>query len=217
MFTNLFNNGQTVVGQTTFVEAGQEFTSNGSLVSALDPTGRIRVIGNSNTIRASNSAIQGHWNTVYGDDNWITGNYNTVYGRRNVMYGNQNHERSSFPNLSISSEQATTPFIGQNFGNALIINIDNGSDEQESSSSSSTSSSSSSSSSSNFPTKEELKHDILLTDAHHPDDACVICLERKRTCIIRPCKHASLCVKCSTPDIKQCPICRVQVVSIEHA
>jgi hypothetical protein len=120
------------------------------------------------------------------------------------VYTNQNQGRTTYLPSGTLVSQPANPYIGTNYGNAIIV-IDN-SDEKQSPALTPS-----------FPTKDELKHDVLLTDAHHPEDACIICLERKRTCIIRPCKHASLCVKCSTPEIKQCPVCRVRISGIEHA
>ena len=42
---------------------------------------------------------------------------------------------------------------------------------------------------------------------------CIICLDAKKTVVMIPCKHKCLCSSCSkTNDIKECPICRVEVL-----
>lgn len=42
---------------------------------------------------------------------------------------------------------------------------------------------------------------------------CVICIDDYRSYMVTPCNHLCLCKKCST-DIKTCPICRYNVISI---
>lgn len=48
------------------------------------------------------------------------------------------------------------------------------------------------------------------------DDACVICLENKKICIIDDCHHLALCAKCSnrilTSGKKECPVCKKAIV-----
>lgn len=67
-----------------------------------------------------------------------------------------------------------------------------------------------------FPKKQELKYDEVIGENENGDNVCVICLERKRQCVIRPCKHFSLCVTCSTDKLGSCPVCRVKITSIER-
>jgi len=39
---------------------------------------------------------------------------------------------------------------------------------------------------------------------------CVICEDENKDCLISPCNHASICMKCSN-KINKCPICRVNI------
>lgn len=42
---------------------------------------------------------------------------------------------------------------------------------------------------------------------------CVICMNEYKSYMVTPCNHICLCKKCST-DVKKCPICRSDIVSI---
>jgi hypothetical protein len=44
------------------------------------------------------------------------------------------------------------------------------------------------------------------------DDECKICMEESRTHVLNPCGHWCLCGECSA-KVKECPICRVKIVS----
>lgn len=68
-----------------------------------------------------------------------------------------------------------------------------------------------------FPSKEEAAHDEEVDMDADSAIICVVCMERKRKCIIQPCRHLSLCITCSaTQKHDKCPVCRVPVASIER-
>lgn len=68
-----------------------------------------------------------------------------------------------------------------------------------------------------FPSKEEATNDEEVEMDTASAIICVVCMERKRNCIIQPCRHLSLCITCSaTQKHDKCPICRVPVISIER-
>ena len=68
-----------------------------------------------------------------------------------------------------------------------------------------------------FPSKEEAMHDEEVDMDADSAIICVVCMERKRKCIIQPCRHLSLCITCSaTQKHDKCPVCRVPVASIER-
>jgi hypothetical protein len=58
-------------------------------------------------------------------------------------------------------------------------------------------------------------------EALETETSCVICVENKSCCIILPCAHMNLCVKCSRRlcDGKrnvECPICKKKVDEIKY-
>ncbi len=42
------------------------------------------------------------------------------------------------------------------------------------------------------------------------EEQCLICCDNKKCIVFLPCKHLSLCGKCSV-DLKQCPVCRSDI------
>lgn len=72
------------------------------------------------------------------------------------------------------------------------------------------------------PLYDDLKHDVKST-ANDICNVCVICLENARNCIILPCAHMILCVRCSIQhaDGKNrgeatCPSCREPIKIIKR-
>lgn len=198
--------------KTVFVENGEKFIGNNTNVRALDEMGNIQVIGNSNRISTYNSSIMGNSNVIYGHNNCIYGNNNTAYGIGNPMYGNSNQNVAKLMpsvlnhGVTTSRQNNMTCLVSPSPLNVhdhsvIAIKEDDRNIQVRMN---------------KFPTKEELQHDQLLTNDHDPDTACVICLERKRKCVIRPCKHYSLCIKCSTQELTQCPVCREKIECIER-
>ncbi len=41
---------------------------------------------------------------------------------------------------------------------------------------------------------------------------CNICVDRPASCVLMPCKHENLCMKCAN-NMTQCPFCRTQIAS----
>ena len=67
----------------------------------------------------------------------------------------------------------------------------------------------------NFPGKEECQYDELAAEGDD-GNTCVICMERKRKCVARPCKHFSFCITCVTKELKTCPVCREPITGMER-
>lgn len=66
------------------------------------------------------------------------------------------------------------------------------------------------------PTCEALS-DPSLKPEDTTSASCVVCLERPKQVLIRPCKHICLCTVCSTVQVwHQCPICRESVATLEE-
>lgn len=76
------------------------------------------------------------------------------------------------------------------------------------------------------PIKIDLTTQVTEADICHDEEAhidadtstvCVICMERKRKCLMRPCRHFSLCISCVTSQKhEKCPVCRAAVTGIER-
>jgi hypothetical protein len=67
-----------------------------------------------------------------------------------------------------------------------------------------------------FPLQTEKLYDEKVANDSDTGLACVICLENKKNCLIRPCLHLSLCVSCSLDTHKVCPVCRSIINGIER-
>lgn len=68
-----------------------------------------------------------------------------------------------------------------------------------------------------YPRKEERQYDEKVKEGDDdPSSACIICLENKRVCVIRPCKHLCLCISCAAFELDQCPQCRRIITAIER-
>lgn len=67
-----------------------------------------------------------------------------------------------------------------------------------------------------FPSPADKIYDEKLADDADSSAACVICLENRRNCLVRPCRHLSLCVTCSLETHKACPVCRASINGIER-
>ena len=198
----------------------------------------IKVMGNHNTIYCDNSKIYGNHNRVFGDCNMLYGNHNKTEGRNNDCIGSFNNCSTSgstrtgkpttntkyFANFVMhSGDNAVNYFDGvyvpsttgicmtgkPDYTNSFIGSIGNGS------STTITTKNTKSEPVPVFPTTEDLDYD---EDAAEGDEAntCIVCLERKRKCVIRPCKHFSLCVACSKKTLEKCPVCRTKITAIER-
>ncbi len=75
--------------------------------------------------------------------------------------------------------------------------------------------------------ESETKHDQIGEKHHRDDELCVICAENLAKCVILPCRHKCVCVKCSRTlcftdhhqqvvkniDDVNCPSCRGKITS----
>jgi hypothetical protein len=74
------------------------------------------------------------------------------------------------------------------------------------------------------PTPDDIKEDCVAKE----ENACVVCLSSKSRCLISPCKHCCLCIKCGVElasgpghiQLKEvgdvsCPLCRTKIKSIK--
>lgn len=190
---------------TRTVEPGSSVQATCSTVKSIGP---IYFEGDSCTVYTNNSEIRGNCNTVYGDGNTVFGNMNMTYGSGNSVTGNLNENK---PNQNCATTfvrfKEGVPWVVHTNNNNLIgsVNIftQTGDEPQKKES--------------KYPTKEEAKHDQKVKDGDD-DSACVICLENKKICVIRPCKHLCLCATCSSAEkaLEQCPVCRVSITCIER-
>jgi len=61
-----------------------------------------------------------------------------------------------------------------------------------------------------FNNNVNLNYGTFDLNAYINPNECVICLERKRDKLTMPCRHYSMCGKCSD-KLKICPICRAGI------
>jgi len=67
-----------------------------------------------------------------------------------------------------------------------------------------------------YPTEEETAFDEKVND-DKGENECIICFVNKRNCLIRPCKHLSLCISCACKEkLEECPECRRKITCIER-
>lgn len=208
-----------MISDVIHLVAGQTFSGTGKTIHA---HGSVSIMGSSCTIYANNSNITGSSLIINGDGNTITGSSNKIYGNNNNITGSSNIENgilkttgppraasmysvfNQFSALCESShfEGKQSPLIGtlNHYGGTVNYQSSSPSVEVKTVITPTR------------PSEEELKND---EEADGGEDSCVICFERKRKCVIRPCKHFSLCVTCSRKKLDECPICRVKITSIE--
>ena len=178
--------------------------------------GPIETRGDHNEIYTNHSEIRGDYNSVYGDGNVIRGSYNKIYGKDNLYKGDYNVSsdiqgkpvpqaktvQTFFPKYSFQNQVSpygsslTIPYSSPStFVRSVIVP-----EEKKEPM---------------YPTEEEVKYDEAVNEKDE-DNACVVCMEKKPKCVVRPCKHFCLCVGCSTKKFDKCPVCRVVVASIER-
>lgn len=198
--------------------AGQTFCGCDKIIHAHGP---VNISGSSCVIYADNSDISGSSLVIRGNRNRICGSSNRIYGKDNIITGSSNVENgvekkmvshpvsmnsvfSQFNVLSNSHfEGKQLPLIGTLNQYGGTVNYQSSSRPVEVKTVITPT----------RPSEEELKNDEEADGGG--EDSCVICFERKRKCVIRPCKHFSLCVTCSRKKLDECPICRVKITSIE--
>jgi len=47
--------------------------------------------------------------------------------------------------------------------------------------------------------------------AEDDDNSCVICMDKKRNCVLIPCKHMCVCSGCAKEGLVNCPMCREEI------
>lgn len=217
----------------TILESGESIRGNDQTIRSDGP---IDSIGDDNLIYTNHSEIRGNCNNVFGDNNIIRGDYNMIVGKGNIVFGIENKlnpptqlqpiaatKSILFPNwhrleqvqpvpqsipiippnwyqlaqsqpIQLSKPIAQNPVIQEgNRTNKFIsdpIHL-------------------------KYPTKEEVKYDEPVEEKD-VENACVICMESKRKCVIYPCKHFCLCIACSNNELKLCPVCRIEINNIER-
>jgi hypothetical protein len=75
------------------------------------------------------------------------------------------------------------------------------------------------------PQVGEDKHDV---ETENENDACIVCMSRKKTCVNSPCAHVCLCIACARTvaygepkeprkrGTVHCPMCKVALKSIKR-
>jgi hypothetical protein len=200
-----------------------------------------KVHGNNNVVSGMSAYVEGNNNTVsgmgafvHGDNNTVSGMNSSANGKNNIVngMGSTNNGKavvrdraqdnySSFVfsdgNVSVIQGDGITTVNGVR----MVFN-NNGEDKKKKKNKKKKEKELS------FvegPSPSEEKDDVTLPN--DTDDGCVVCLTNKKNCIVLPCKHLSLCVKCSLDhcsgqnrdELKKinevkCPVCRTDVVSI---
>ena len=118
--------------------------------------------------------VKSSFQIIYGDDNEIIGNNNIIYGDRNEIVGNNN-----------------TIYGNSNaiYGKCNTIRGSNNKDNQGAVKRTNSRKSLSMSKDTALPEFEE-------GEQAEEENACVICMERKKTTACVPCGHIIYCVKC---------------------
>ena len=172
------------------LQAGEICHGNGNTIRCVGP---ITVKGSHNKIYTHFSDIQGDYNEIYGNNNYIRGKYNTTHGVQNFFVNVEPKQSIAVHPLSNVFHQILPPLSQAKKPQAMPV------EKMK-----------------ELPSEEELKYDENTKAGDDEALICVICLERRRKCVIRPCKHFSLCIACSSDSLKECPSCRKPIEAIER-
>ena len=164
--------------------SNQTHSVNHATISGMNCTVR----GHHNTVSGMGAVVYGDYNVVSGMNAVVRGNRNTVsgmnakaYGEGNVVTGmgsESNGTKTESKNTGFDISGTTFKLYG-NGTTIFTVDGDN-----------------------NFgksvpepqyvegPAEAELSHDV-------EGDGCVVCLSNRPICIVWPCRHACLCVKCA--------------------
>jgi hypothetical protein len=181
------------------------------------------VIGNRNVINGSNCDVVGDDNTVNGANANVVGNRNKINGRNSdVVSGGGGGGGMIFNNFSGVKIGGRTGIVQQNVGaNGSVTTVTFGSGGMVTITTKNVSSGRSSQINIGTvgeggggkkkkrekeedrdeiqfvegPTNSELVHDKELND--NESGGCVVCLTNAANCIVWPCRHACVCVKCA--------------------
>lgn len=231
----------------TYTGSNQKRACNGCTImgSNVDITGNNNQIfgsnacvkGNGNQIFGSNARVKGNGNTIQGANGKATGNGNVINGTGgratgsgNVVNAGGGTKRKSISQQEVISQIFNQGVVTNTFGSdgliqtftqGVMTNIGSGGIIQTIN---------------NLPNVKKAKETEYVegpapAELEHDTEApegkeCVICMTNAIICIVWPCRHACLCVKCSRtlcfgPDegLKEqsevaCPKCRGQVEKI---
>ncbi|KAI9022630.1 hypothetical protein DFJ74DRAFT_670337 [Hyaloraphidium curvatum] len=65
------------------------------------------------------------------------------------------------------------------------------------------------------PARPSPNEDVAARPPPNEDAAtCVICMDRPKNTVVRPCKHLAMCAECAA-TVESCPLCRGRVASVE--
>lgn len=192
-------------------------------------TGVVTVTGSHNKIYSNNSSIYGNHNKVFGAWNVITGSHNKARGQCNNCIGSFN---KTIEDGVVRAVRDTRHVAYMPRNDTVTSSVHHGTTTIRTSETPSHHISNITSdkgscltimfkptvvSSPKFPATEDLRHDEEVAADESETTTCVICMERKRKCLVRPCNHFSLCIACSKSTLEQCPVCRTKITSIERA
>jgi hypothetical protein len=145
------------------------------------------------TIRTNDAYIKAQSSIIIGNDNIIEGYGNSIRGDRNTLIGNDN---SCFGKKNV---------VKEGINNLMFVILSTEDFETERLKSIKNS----------CKKPMELENNINtvndLTKPNEEKEICVVCLDKKKTCIALPCGHYNFCTEC-TNELKKkkdtCPICR---------
>lgn len=147
------------------------------------------------TITISDRTIRGHSNTIRGSNNHVTGNNNRVIGRNNLVLGEQCvtegkgnivvQSQSSRKRRRLRSRRRRVFVLPMHRPVALGF-------------------------AKRRPSRAFAK---ILEEEGTPvsgdEDGCIICFERRKDVLFRPCRHIRTCAPCAREKLKEdrCPEC----------
>jgi hypothetical protein len=161
------------------------------------------VIGNRNVINGSNCDVVGDDNTINGANANVVGNRNKINGRNSDAVSDGIVGGMIFNNFSgseVVNISGRAGIVQQNIGangsvttvtfgpGGIVTRTTNGRKKKRERSEDEV----------QFvegPTNSELVHDKELKDGD--ERGCVVCLTKVANCIVWPCRHACVCVKCA--------------------
>jgi len=156
------------------------------------------VHGNGNTLSGSRIRVLGNNNIINGSKAVVAGNDNIINGSAVVILAGNNN----IVNGSVISDKGY---------NTVVNNIHENNIQKKKKYI-------------KGPTPDDIKEDCEAKG----ENACVICLSSKARCLISPCKHCCLCIKCGVElasgpghiQLKEvedvsCPLCRTEIKSIK--
>jgi ribosomal protein S17 len=157
--------------------------------------------------------VHGNGNTLSGSRIRVLGNNNVISGSKAVVAGNDNIINGSAAVILTGSNNIVNGSVISDKGyNTVVNNIHENNIQKKKKKHI------------KRPTSDDIKEDCEAKG----ENACVICLSSKARCLISPCKHCCLCIKCGVElasgsghvrlkevgDVS-CPLCRTEIKSIK--